>query len=122
MSRYYKHNHMNRKPRFEVKYYREAEEFLQRIEEKTRKKILENVDKARYTLDPKLLKKLTGDVWEFRTLYQGKQYRMLAFWDKRDGNNTLVIATHGFIKKVSKVPGKEIEKTERIMTVYFGED
>ena len=71
MSRYYKHNHMNRKPRFEVKYYREAEEFLQRIEEKTRKKILENVDKARYTLDPKLLKKLTGDVWEFRTLYQG---------------------------------------------------
>ncbi|MDI3319501.1 hypothetical protein QJ048_06935 [Pinibacter sp. MAH-24] len=23
-------------------------------------------------------------MWEFRTLYQGLQYRLLAFWDKTD--------------------------------------
>ena len=31
----------------------------------------------------------------------------LAFWDKDDKINTLVIATHGFIKKTQKTPPKE---------------
>lgn len=44
---------------------------------------------------------------------------MLAFWDKRNNADTLVIATHGFIKKVSQVPKKEIDKTEQIMKIYF---
>ena len=35
---------------------------------------------------------------------------MLAFWDKTDNSNTLVISTHGFIKKRSKVPDNEIQK------------
>lgn len=110
---------MINKPKFDVEYYQEAWDFLMRIDQKTRAKIADNITKARCSLDPKLLKKLTGDVWEFRTLYLGKQYRMLAFWDKRDKNHTLVIATHGFIKKVDKVPTKEIEKTTRIMNEYF---
>lgn len=29
----------------------------------------------------------------------GKQNRLLAFWDKTDKTETLVFATHGFIKK-----------------------
>ena len=49
-----------------------------------------NVGKARYNLDPKLFKKLVGtDIWEFRTLYNGLQYRLLAFWD--NNTNTYVI-------------------------------
>jgi phage-related protein len=60
-------------------------------------------------------------VWEFRTLYNGLQYRLLAFWDKTDGIDTLVIATHGIIKKTDKVPQKEIEKAEKIRTSYFEE-
>ena len=32
---------------------------------------------------------------------------------------TLVISTHGIIKKVSKVPKSEIEKVERIRKEYF---
>jgi len=43
----------------------------------------------------------------------------LAFWDKSNGQETLVLATHGFIKKVDKVPKKEIERAERIRTKYF---
>lgn len=56
--------------KFKVIYHEDALEFLQRIEPKIREKIVYNIDKARYTLDPKLFKKLTGtDIWEFRTLY-----------------------------------------------------
>lgn len=47
------------------------------------------------------------------------QYRLLAFWDKVNGTDTLVIATHGFIKKTQKTPSKEIAKAEEIRTRYF---
>ena len=55
------------------------------------------------------------------TLYQGLQYRLLAFWDKTSTKNTLVISTHGFIKKRSKVPDNEIQKAIQIKTKYFTE-
>ncbi|WP_195415034.1 type II toxin-antitoxin system RelE/ParE family toxin, partial [Bacteroides finegoldii] len=42
-----------------------------------------------------------------------------AFWDKVDGVDTLVIATHGFIKKTQKTPSKEITKAEEIRKIYF---
>jgi hypothetical protein len=32
---------------------------------------------------------------------------------------TLVISTHGIVKKVSKVPKVELEKAERIRREYF---
>jgi phage-related protein len=34
-------------------------------------------------------------------------------------SDTLVIATHGIIKKTDKVPKKEIEKARAIMKLYF---
>ncbi len=108
-------------PRFKIELYKDATNFLRRIDENIRRKIVENIHKASLCLDPKLLKKLTGNIWEFRTLYKGKQYRMLAFWDKRDSKDTLIIATHGFIKKESKIPQKEIEKAKKIMNEYFKE-
>jgi hypothetical protein len=81
--------------RFKVLYYIEALEFLKKIDSKTREKILFNIDKARFSLDPKLFKKLTGtNIWEFRTLFNGKHYRMLASWDKTNEIDTLVIATN----------------------------
>lgn len=43
----------------------------------------------------------------------------LAFWDKTDGAETLVLATHGFIKKVDKVPANEIQRAIKIRTKYF---
>jgi hypothetical protein len=64
---------------------------------------------------------LQEEIWEFRTRYAGKQIRLLAFWDKTDNKETLVIATHGFIKKVDKVPAKEIERAENLRKKYFEE-
>ena len=76
----FNHKHMEAKERFKVVYSADATEFLQRITSKAREKIISNARKASYTIDPKLFKKLTGtDLWEFRTLYDGKQYRLLAF-------------------------------------------
>jgi len=74
---------------------------------------------AEQTNDPKLFKKLQHDIWEFRTKYAGLQFRLLAFWDKSNNKETLVIATHGFIKKVDKVPANEIDRALRLKDNYF---
>ena len=111
---------MEVKEKFKVVYYTDVIAFLQKIDFKTRQKIIYNIDKARYTLDPNLFKKLTGsDIWEFRTLYNGNQYRLLAFWDKTEKIDTLVVTTHGFIKKTDKTPSKEIERANEIKKEYF---
>ena len=59
------------------------------------------------------------DIWELRTKYAGLQIRLLAFWDKTDDKETLVFATHGFIKKVDKIPKNEIERAVKIRITYF---
>ena len=59
-----------------------SDEFLESLDNKTRNKIIYNIDKAKITLNPELFKKLDSDIWEFRTKYNSKQYRLLAFWDK----------------------------------------
>ena len=104
---------------FKPIYSDEVEEFLDSIEDKARKKIIYNIDKAKITLNPELFKKLNSDIWEFRTKFKRKQYRLLAFWDKRNSSDTLVIATHGFIKKTQKTPKIEINRARQIMEFYF---
>ena len=104
---------------FEIVFLDEAFEFLSGLERKHYEKILYNIRKSQVEHDPELFKKLTDEIWEFRTLYQGFQYRLLAFWDKTSSVETLVISTHGFIKKQSKVPDKEIQKAVKIKTKYL---
>ncbi len=98
----------------------EADAFLCTLRPDVKAKIIYNVDKvANGHIDKDLFKKLddTNDIWEFRTLYRGIQYRLFAFWDTDE--DTLVIATHGFIKKMQKTPQKEISKAEAIRRIYF---
>ena len=104
---------------FDVIFLEQALEFLEKLDLKTRQKIYYNVDKAKLGLDPKLFKKLTDEIWEFRTKYSGLQYRFFAFWDKTDEGETLVISTHGIIKKVTKIPKSEIERAMKIRAVYL---
>jgi hypothetical protein len=87
---------------FETIFLDEADEFIAKLDLKTIKKMLYNIDLAEQTNDPRLFKKLQGDIWEFRTKYAGMQIRLLAFWDKTESKDKLVVATHGFIKKVDK--------------------
>ena len=98
-----------------------AKEFLDSLDDKTRKKVMYNVWKSRDVNDPELFKKLDGNIWEFRTKFLTNQIRLLAFWDKTGKEETLVVATHGFIKKTQKTPESEIEKAEKIRKQYFKE-
>ncbi|HAQ20614.1 MAG TPA: type II toxin-antitoxin system RelE/ParE family toxin [Prolixibacteraceae bacterium] len=104
---------------FQTIFLEEVDKFLAGLDLKTVKKVFYNIDLAEQTNDPKLYKKLQDDIWEFRTSYTGLQIRLLAFWDKTDGKETLVIATHGFIKRTDKIPKNEIERAIKIRKWYF---
>lgn len=107
---------------FETRFLEEADRFIASLDSKIVRKIFYNIDLAEQTNDPRLLKKLHKDIWEFRTKYAGLQIRLLAFWDKIDKKETFVIATHGFIKKVDKVPKNEIDRALKIMKRYFNKN
>ena len=105
---------------FDVVYLKDVIEFLDSLPEQARNKIVYNVRKIQGGFSSnELFKKLEGnsDLWEFRTLYDGIQYRLLAFWDATE--KRLVIATHGFIKKTWKVPTKEIDKAKTLRQQYY---
>jgi len=104
---------------FDTRFLDEADEFIASLKPKTVKKIFYNIDLAEQTNDPRLFKKLKKEIWELRTNYEGLQIRLLAFWDKTNKEKALVIATHGFIKKIDKVPENEIDRAVRIREQYF---
>ena len=102
---------MEQKPRFKIVYTEEAIDFLRHLPQKVKAKVVYNIGKSMYVLDNSLFKKLENtDIWEFRTLYNGNAYRLFAFWDTEE--DTLVIATHGMIKKSQRTPLTEIETAE----------
>jgi phage-related protein len=107
------------KPKFAVKLLEEAELFIDSLPEKARDKIIYNLNKARMSSDKELFKKLSGEIWEFRTLYSKNYYRLFAFWDKTDNEDTVVISTHGIHKKTDKIQKSDIDKAEKIRQLYF---
>ena len=109
---------MFERPQFKVIYSDEVIEFLKSLADKVKEKIMFNINKSKYVIDNEIFKKLKGsDIWEFRTKYNGSIYRVFAFWDTENG--TLVVTTHGIIKKTQKTPSKEIKRAEAIRTEYF---
>jgi len=107
--------------KFKVEFLKEVMDFLDGLDEKARTKILFNIDKAKVKTDNSLFKKLTSDIWEFRTLFNKKQYRLFAFWNKSGKKTTIVVATHGIVKKTQKTPKKEIDKATKMMKEYFND-
>ena len=110
---------MEEKPVFRLILSVEADSFLQSIPEKAREKVHYNIRRIQKGEQNKeLFKKLDGtEIWEFRTLFNKIAYRLFAFWDTE--TETLVIATHGIIKKTQKTPSKEIARAEEIRKLYF---
>lgn len=107
------------KPIFKIITLAEAEEFLLSLPEKAQDKMLYNIRKIRYGVKDKDIFKKLGDseIWEFRASWNGMTYRLFAFWDK-DGE-TLVVATHGLVKKSQKTPLNEIDKARSIRREWF---
>ncbi|MBK6264754.1 type II toxin-antitoxin system RelE/ParE family toxin [Marivirga sp. S37H4] len=108
------------KKKFEIKILTEARLFIEKLDQKTKEKVLYNLKKAQYVNDATVFKKLNDSIWEFRTLYKGSSIRILAFWDKEE-YQSFVLATHGFNKKTNKAPKNEIEKAELIKRGYFNQ-
>lgn len=97
----------------------EAQDFINSLPEPVSYKIYYNIKRViGGERNSELFKKLENtEIWEFRTLYNKTAYRLFAFWDKEE--ETLVVVTHGIIKKTQKTPLKEIAKAEAIRREYF---
>lgn len=108
--------------KIDVEYLPEASEFMLAIDKAAAKKLAYNVGKVCSGIkDKEIFKKLEdSDIWEFRALHGGNCYRLLSFWDTR--TETLIVATHGMVKKSQKTPKKEIAKAEAIRKRYFDDN
>lgn len=88
--------------RFNVVYLEEAINFITSLDEKVRAKIAYNIFVSQHENNAELFKKF---------------YRLFAFWDKE--SRSMVVATHGLIKKSQKTPTKEIRRAEGLMKMYY---
>jgi len=109
-----------RKP-IEIILLPEAEDFVDTIEASARKKIFYAIRKTKMRVFGNWFKKLkkSKDIFEFRVKDSNKFFRLFAFWDSTGETETLIVCTHGLIKKSNKTPKKEIEKAEKIKDKYF---
>lgn len=107
--------------KFRVEVLEDAKQFLDGIDEKSREKIITTFGKPKEQMIKNFLKsyKTKFGSSELNTTKLTSDF--FAFWNKTDKEDTIVISTHGIIKKTDKIPKKEIEKAERIRQQYFNE-
>jgi len=101
-----------------VVFYRTAngkcpiQDFLDSLSAKAARKatwvlrLLEDLD----TVPSAYFKKLMGteEIWECRIVFGSNAYRIFCFF----AGNSVVVLTHGFVKKSQKTPKGEIEKAQ----------
>jgi phage-related protein len=107
--------------RFDVVFLEDALVFLKSLDIKESEKILYSIRRAQTEQSSEIFKKLNNDIWEFRIKYNSKNFRFLAFWDKDSKIDTVVITTHGFVKKSNKVPIFQIHKAINLKLQYFND-
>lgn len=108
---------MNVQPEWQVLFYRTAEgdspvrAFLESLDEKTRTRFAWSIEQLRVRnvqARPPLVKHLEGKIWELREESATQIYRLLYFFY----TGQKVVFLHGFQKKTSKVPRREIETAQ----------
>ena len=69
------------------------------------------------TLPAAYFKKLvnTDDIWEVRVSLGSDAYRIFCFF----AGNSIVVLTHGLVKKTQKTPHREIERAETYKREYL---
>lgn len=99
----------------------EAEEYLSKVDRKIQYKILNQIQKTENGFKGDWFTKLrdTNGIYEFRERDSKYFYRIFAFWDSVNDNETLILASHGFNKKTNKTPKSEIKRAESIKEAYF---
>lgn len=119
LKRCYKIEIMNliKLPNFDVRLLPDADKFIRNLEKEERTHIYLKLSIAQFQNDPRKFTKVRGNIWEFRFQFKKKAFRLYSFWCEKQ--ESLVIATHGIIKKQQKAPLKEIEKAEKIRREYY---
>jgi len=99
----------------------EAEKFIDKIEKSARKKLFYAIRKTKMRIYGEWFEKLKSskDIFEFRVSDSNKFFRLFAFWDSTNDTETLIVCIHGLIKKINKIPKKDIKKAEMIKEKYF---
>lgn len=99
----------------------EADKFVEKIEKSARKKLFYAIRKTKMRIYGDWFEKLKSskDIFEFRVKDSNKFFRLFAFWDSTSDTETLIVCTHGLIKKTNKTPKQDIEKAEMIKENYF---
>ena len=96
-----------------------TEEFLDSLPGKVVQKVTWVLDLIRKTekVPTIYLKKLHGsdDIWECRIQFGPNIYRLFCFFDI----GTMIVLTHGIVKKAQKTPKKEIKIAETYKNDYF---
>lgn len=97
----------------------DAADFLRSLSRQAREKIISNMNRVKIGERNNEIFKKIGDseIWEFRAQGNGIACRLFSFWDARA--NSLVVVTHGIVKKTQKTPIKEINKAKAIMNKYI---
>ena len=96
-----------------------VKDFLDSLPGKVAQKVLwvlmvaEELDVLHATYFKKLVG--TDDIWECRVQFSSNDYRILCF---HVGGSVLVL-THGFMKKTRKTPSKEIDRAETCKADYL---
>jgi len=108
-----------------IKFYRTADgkcpvqKFLDSLPGKTAQKaawvlsLIEDLDVLPSTYFKKLVN--TEEIWECRIQFGSDAYRIFCFFD----GNSVVVLTHGLIKKTQKTPQREIERAEAYRRDYL---
>lgn len=99
----------------------EARAFYNKLSDKAKDKFDTNIKKTLEGFTGSWFKKLPGtdDLYEFSADVDNHFYRLFAFWDKRDKNNTLIICMHGIEKKTNKTPEAAKKTAERMKKDWF---
>jgi phage-related protein len=96
-----------------------VQEFLDSLSSKTAQKVawvlslVEDLDVVPSTYFKKLVS--TEGIWECRIQLGSNAYRIFCFFD----GNSVVVLTHGLIKKTQKTPQREIERAETYRKDYL---
>jgi len=99
----------------------EAEVFMEQIETSARRKLFYAIRKVKSGMVGSWFKKIHGSkgIFEFRVKDSNKYFRLFAFWDRTGDAETLIVCTHGLIKKTAKTPLREIRRSEAIKGKYL---
>lgn len=99
----------------------EADSFVEQMEKSAKKKLFYAIRKTKMRVYGDWFEKLkySDNIYEFRVKDSNKFFRLFAFWDSTGDTETLVVCTHGLIKKTNKTPKQDIEKAEMIKDKYF---